>query len=207
MPLTFILSLILYIIGKLIDPCGKKVGEANTTTTTVTVTVDDDYIERFINMLWDHWTNNTTTREDAIRAISPYVASKREDTYLQLVSKVLESMPDELSGVNKLTETWEGQCDGMFRMVDNHIREKESLRERQLLLEDVATNDTEMVTDDDDCQKVRLSLLKISPILLLILYHHKMLPFQHKHLSILYTTNMPTILHLTTRIKSMYKIE
>jgi hypothetical protein len=114
-------------------------------------TVDDDYIERYINM-WDHWIKpSTKSREDAIKAISPYVASKREDTYLHLLSDTLESLPDEVVGIDTMMETWIGRYDEMFVMVDTHIREKE--RERQLLLEDVATNDTDMVTDDDDLSK------------------------------------------------------
>jgi hypothetical protein len=124
----------------LIDPCGKKVGEANATTTTVTI--DDNHIERFIN-LWDHWTITTTTREDAIVAISPYVASKLEDTYLRLLLTVLESLPDELDDVDTHMETWKGKYVEMFVMLDNHIRDSE--RDKALLLQN-----TPMVTDNDD---------------------------------------------------------
>jgi hypothetical protein len=149
----FCYFLIIYLIGKSIDPCGKKVGEANTTSKKVgeanktTVTVEDDYIERYINM-WDHWVKpSTKSRKDAIKALSPYVASKREDTYLHLLSDTLECLPDEVVGIDSMMETWIGRYDEMFVMVDTHIREKE--RERQLLLEDVA----DMVTDDDDLSK------------------------------------------------------
>jgi len=110
-------------------------------------TVDDDYIERYINM-WDYWIKpSTKSREDAIKAISPYVASKREDTYLHLLPDTLECLPDEVVGIDTMMETWIGRYDEMFVMVNTHIREKE--RERQPLLEDVA----DMVTDDDDLSK------------------------------------------------------
>jgi hypothetical protein len=106
------------------------------------VTVDDDYIERYINM-WDHWVKpSTKSREDAIKAISPYVASKREDTYLHLLSDTLECLPDEVVGVDEMMKTWIGRYDEMFVMVDNHIRDKKS--EAHLL------ENTPMVTDTDD---------------------------------------------------------
>jgi hypothetical protein len=89
------------------------------------VTVDDDYIKRYINM-WDYWIKpSTKTREDAIAAISPYVASKREDTYLHLLSDTLESLPDEVVGVDEMMKTWIDRYDEMFVMVGNHIRDKE----------------------------------------------------------------------------------
>jgi hypothetical protein len=90
----------------------------------------------------DHWTKNTTTREDAIKAISPYVASKREDTYLHLLSTVLESLPEEFVGIDTMMETWKGQYIDMFVMLDNHIRDSE--RDKALLL------NAPMVTDNDD---------------------------------------------------------
>jgi hypothetical protein len=137
--LLFPHSLYIY-IGKSIDPAGSKVGEKQ--KYDATVTVDDDYIEGYINM-WDYWTKNTSkTQEDAIAAISPYVASKREDTYLHLLSDTLECLPDEVVGVNKMMKTWIGRYDEMFVMVDNHIREKE--KEAHLL------ENTPMVTDNDD---------------------------------------------------------
>ena len=91
------------------DPAGKKAGIA-----------DDDYIERYI-VMWNYLTTSTKTREDAIKALSPYVASEREDTYLHLLSTVLESQPDELVSVDQMMETWKGRYDEMFVMVDNHI--------------------------------------------------------------------------------------
>jgi hypothetical protein len=106
------------------------------------VTVDDDYIERFINM-WDHWTKTKVTREDAIAAISPYVASKREHTYLHLLSTVLECVPDELVNVDKMMKMWEGRYSDMFVMVDNYIRDSEKDEDLLLL-------HTPMVTDNDD---------------------------------------------------------
>jgi hypothetical protein len=106
------------------------------------VTVEDDYIERFINMC-DHWTKTTTTREDAIAAISPYVASKRENIYLQLLSSVLECLPDEVVSVDTMMETWKGRYDEMFVMLDKHVRDNE--RDEDLLL-----LNTPMVTDNDD---------------------------------------------------------
>jgi hypothetical protein len=126
----------------LIDPCGKKIDEENTTTTTTTVTVDDDYIEHFINMC-DHWTKTTTTREDAIAAISPYVASKRENTYLHLLSAVLECVPDELVNVDNMMKTWEGRYSDMFVTVDSYIRDSEKDEDLLLL-------NNPMVTDNDD---------------------------------------------------------
>jgi hypothetical protein len=107
------------------------------------VTVDDDHIERLID-LWGHWTTNTTTtREDATAAISPYVASKLEDTCLHLLSPVLESLPDEVFDVDTMMETWKGKYDEMFVMLDNHIQDGE--RDEAHLLQN-----TPMVTDNDD---------------------------------------------------------
>jgi hypothetical protein len=117
----------------MLDPDGKKVGEE---------TVGDDFIERFIS-LWDHWTTIRRTREEAIACLNPYVASKRENTYLHLVSELLQSLPDEIDDVDEMMETWKGDYNEMFESIQNHIREIERAR-------DQLADNTAMVTDNDD---------------------------------------------------------
>jgi hypothetical protein len=84
----------LYIIGKSLEPDGMKVGEEDDDD------VDEDYDnDRFIN-IWEHYTTDLKTQEDAVAAISPYVDSKREEIYLTLLHMLLESLPTEAKDIN-----------------------------------------------------------------------------------------------------------
>jgi hypothetical protein len=142
MLLTSILSsFFICIICKSIDPDGLKAGVKDGEK-TATVIVDDDHVNRFINMC-DYWIQSKTRREEAIACITPYVDSKQEETYLHLQSLVLKSLPDEVDCVAKMMETWEGRYDEMFVMIDKHIRDSQN--DKALLLENAA-----MVIDNDD---------------------------------------------------------
>jgi hypothetical protein len=116
-------SLHIYIytyIGKSIDPDGKKA-------------VDDDHVERFIGM-WDHWTGDTPTREAAIAAITPYVDSNWEDTFLHLLSLLLESLPNDVVKVDLFMDEWNGKYTEMFDNLLGAIRERERERAREMQL-------------------------------------------------------------------------
>jgi hypothetical protein len=90
--------------------------------------VDDDHVERFIGM-WYHWTGDTPTREAAIAAITPYADSNREETFLHLLSMLLESLPNDVEKVDMFMEEWNGKYTEMFENLLGVIRERESTRE------------------------------------------------------------------------------
>jgi hypothetical protein len=138
MLLTFILSS----IGKSLEPDGMKVGEEDGDGMKVDATImDEDYINRFINM-WGYFTNDLKTREDAIAAISPYVDSKREETFLTLLRMLLEGVPDEVKDINKFMQQGDGHYNEMFQNLRIHIREEERVREEAI---DAATATTTLV--------------------------------------------------------------
>jgi hypothetical protein len=142
--------LILY-IGKSVDPIGTKPGEEDgkkvDATVIATVIVDDDLVQRYIVMC-EHWTGQCATREEAIAAISPFVVSKREETFLDLLSMLLESVPDEAKNVNNFMHNWDGNYHEMFLELRIHIREVERVRN-----EAAATATTAIMIDlpDDVC--------------------------------------------------------
>jgi hypothetical protein len=144
--------LILY-IGKSVDPIGTKPGEEDgkkvDATVIATVIVDDDLVQRYIVMC-EHWTGQCATREEAIAAISPFVVSKREETFLDLLSMLLESVPDEAKNVNNFMHNWDGNYHEMFLELRIHIREVERVRNEEEEATATATTTTTTTTTTID---------------------------------------------------------
>jgi hypothetical protein len=141
MPACMLLTFILSSIGKSLEPDGMKVGEEDGDGMKVNATVDEDYVDRFIN-LWGHYTYDLKTREDTIAAISPYVDSKWEETFLTLLHMLLEGVPDEVKDINKFMQEGDGHYNEMFQNLRIHIREEERVREEAI---DAATATTTLV--------------------------------------------------------------
>jgi hypothetical protein len=104
----------------LIEPEGTKAGEE----------VGDEYVERYICM-WCHWMSQSTTREEAIAAISPYVASKREGIFLDMLNMLLKCLPDEIKNIHKFMEQGNGDYDRIFEELRVYIRDKERAQDEK----------------------------------------------------------------------------